>query len=169
MRTSLTLATLVSALLLGASAYAAPEKAAPAKAGSIKVQSLAEQEIEVKLPDGKTEKKRQPVEKAVPGSEVIYTTRFTNEGAKPAGNIVINNPVPANTTYVAGSAFGDNTAITYSVDGKNFNTPDKLTIKTKEGRERPALPSEYTGIRWSQKGELAPGKTGEVGFRVKIN
>lgn len=169
MRSSVTLATVFTALFLSASVYAAPEKAAPAKAGSIKVQSLAEQEVEVKLPDGKTSKKRQPVEKALPGSEVIYTTRFTNEGAKAAGNIVINNPVPASTTYVAGSAFGDNTAITYSVDGKNFNSADKLTIKTKEGRERPALPSEYKAIRWSQKGELAPGKTGEVGFRVKID
>ncbi len=159
--------SLLAALFLSVSAHAAPEKAAPPQAGLVKAQSFAEQEIEVKLPNGRTEKKRQPVKKAVPGSEVIYTTRFTNEGAKPAGDIVITNPVPGNTTYVGGSAFGENTAITYSLDGKSFAAPDKLKVKTPEG-ERPALPAEYTQIRWAYKGELAPGKTSEVGFRVRI-
>lgn len=158
-------------------AYAAPAKSAPAQAaspannsqpGNIVVQSLAEQEVEVKLPSGKTEKKLQAVAKAVPGSEVIYTTRFANQGKQAAGNIAVTNPVPENTSYVAGSAFGDNTTITFSLDGKTFNTPDKLKIKTPDGKERSAVPTEYTAIRWTYKGELSVGKTGEVGFRVKI-
>lgn len=153
---------LAAIIVLAASANAL---AAP---GSIRVQSVAEQEVQVRLADGRIEVKRQVVEKALPGSEVIYTTRFTNEGKKPAGNIVINNPVPANTQYVGGSAFGENTTILYSVDGKAFNTPDRLSIRTQDGRERPALPTDYTHIRWIYKGELAPGKTGETGFRVKI-
>lgn len=155
---------LTTALMLGANAYAAPAQGS----SGIRVQSLAEQEIEVKLANGKTEVKRQAVEKAVPGSEVIYTTRFANEGAKAAGNIVITNPVPRNTLYVGGSSFGENTTITYSLDGKNFSTPEKLVVRAPDGRERPALPAEYTHIRWIYKGELAAGKSGEVGFRVKI-
>lgn len=162
MRT-LAVSTLTAALLFAASAHAAP-----AEPGTIKVQSLAEQEIEVKLPNGKTEKKRQPVAKAVPGSEVIYTTRFTNQGKQPAGNIAITNPVPENTAYVGGSAFGANTAITYSLDGKTYATPDKLTVTTPEGTPRPALPAEYSHIRWTYQGDLPVGKTGEVGFRVQI-
>jgi uncharacterized repeat protein (TIGR01451 family) len=160
--------TMAVVLMSHTAAYAAPEKKVPDQAGNIKVQSIAEQEVEVKLPNGKTEKKRQPVEKAVPGSEVIYTTRFTNQGKQAAGNIAVTNPVPDNTAYVAGSAAGDNTTITYSLDGKNFTTPDKLKLKTPEGSERPALPAEYAHIRWAYKGELAPGKTGEVSFRVRI-
>lgn len=161
MRT-LAVSALTAALLLAASAHAAP-----AEPGTIKVQSLAEQEVEVKLPSGKTEKQRQPVAKAVPGSEVIYTTRFTNQGKQPAGNIAITNPVPDNTAYVGGSAFGANTAITYSLDGKTYATPDKLTATTPEG-PRPALPAEYTHIRWTYQGDLPVGKTAEVGFRVQI-
>ena len=174
--------TLFITLLSATVVYAAPEKATPARIasaqaaapannsqpGNIVVQSLAEQEVEVKLPNGKTEKKLQTVTKAVPGSEVIYTTRFTNQGKLPAGNIAVTNPVPENTVYVGGSAFGDNTTITYSLDGKNFNTPEKLKIKTPDGKERQAVPTEYTTIRWAYKGELPAGKTGGVGFRVKI-
>jgi uncharacterized repeat protein (TIGR01451 family) len=161
MRT-LAVSALTAALLLATSAHAAP-----AEPGTIRVQSLAEQEIEVKLPNGKTEKKRQPVAKAVPGSEVIYTTRFTNQGKQPAGNIAITNPVPDNTAYVGGSAFGANTAITYSLDGKTYATPDKLAVTTPEG-QRPALPAEYSHIRWTYQGDLPVGKTGEVGFRVQV-
>lgn len=169
MRTLNTLTTLAGTFLLVAATYAAPEKAvAPAPISNIKVQSIAEQEVEVKLPNGKIEKKRQPVTKAIPGSEVIYTTRFTNLGKQAAGNIVITNPVPDNTAYVGGSASGDNTAISYSLDGKNFNVPDKLKVKTPDGKERTAVPTEYTQIRWTYQGELAAGKGGEVGFRVKI-
>jgi uncharacterized repeat protein (TIGR01451 family) len=157
------ISTLAATLLLAASA-----QAAPAQPGAITVESLAEQEVEVKLPNGKTEKKRQPVAKAMPGSEVIYTTRFTNQGKQPAGNIAITNPVPENTSYVGGSAFGNNTAITYSLDGKTYATPDKLTVKTPEGKQRPALPAEYSHIRWTYQGDLPVGKTGEVGFRVLI-
>ena len=135
----------------------------------IVVKRVAETEVEVKNAQGGVEKKRVPLTKAAPGDEVIYTTTFTNQGAKPAGNVAITNPVPANTTYVGGSAFGDNTQITYSVDGgKTYAAPDKLNIKTAEGRERPALPSEYTHIRWVYKGELAPAKTGTSGFRVVV-
>jgi uncharacterized repeat protein (TIGR01451 family) len=142
---------------------------AHAQQNPILVKSIAETEVEVKNAQGGVEKKRVLLTKAAPGDEVIYTTTFTNQGTKPAGNVVIANPVPANTAYVGGSAFGDNTAITYSVDGgKTYAAPDKLNIKTPEGRERPALPGEYTHIRWAYKGELAPAKTGSAGFRVLV-
>jgi uncharacterized repeat protein (TIGR01451 family) len=157
---------LTSALLISLPGAAA-DKGAPAK-NNISVQSIAEQEVEVKLPNGKMERKRQPVVKAVPGTEIIFTTRFINQGKQSAGNIVLTNPVPANTAYVGGSASGDNTDITYSLDGKAFNTPDKLKAKTPDGKERPALPAEYSHIRWTYKGELAASKSGEVSFRVTI-
>ena len=60
--------------------------------------------------------------------------------------------------------------ITYSADGgKTFNTAAKVTVKSADGKERPAGISEFTHIRWHQRGELAPGKQAEVGFRVVIN
>jgi uncharacterized repeat protein (TIGR01451 family) len=138
-------------------------------ANAVELKSVAEVEVEVVNSKGKKELKRQPVDKAVPGTEVIYTTTFKNIADKPVGNIALNNPVPANTTYKGGSAFGANTDITYSIDGgKTWGTPDKLKVKMADSKERPALPSEYTHIRWVYKGELGVGKSGDVGFRVVI-
>jgi uncharacterized repeat protein (TIGR01451 family) len=137
--------------------------------GDIVVQSIAETEVEVVNRAGRKEKKREPAALAVPGSQVIYTTRFTNKGNKPAGNIVINNPIPENTAFVSGSAFGTSTAITYSVNGgKSYDLPNKLKINAPGGAERQAEPRDYTHIRWRYVGELPPGKRGEVGFRVVI-
>lgn len=37
------------------------------------------------------------------GTTLTYTIRLTNEGGSPTKNLVVNDPIPANTTYVAGS------------------------------------------------------------------
>jgi uncharacterized repeat protein (TIGR01451 family) len=142
---------------------------ARAQQNPIVLKSVAETEVEAKNAHGGVEKKRVPLTKAPPGAEVIYTTTFTNQGAKPAGNVVVTNPVPANTSYVGGSARGENTVITFSVDGgKSYAAPDALTLRTTDGRERPALPSDYTHVRWVYKGDLPPGKTGAAEFRVVV-
>ncbi len=141
---------------------------AQATSDAVEVKSIAEQEITT-VNNGKKEIKRIPVGKAVPGDEIIYTNTFKNLIQKPAANIVITNPVPNDSIYKGGSASGDNTDITFSIDGgKQYAAPDKLIVKTKEGKTRPALPPDYTHIRWTYKGELGVGKTGEVSFRTVI-
>ena len=144
--------------------------AQPPAAGSIEFRNVAEVELEVKGVDGKVEKKRVAAEKALPGAEVIYTSTFRNIGKKPAGNIVVVNPVPANTTLVGGSAFGESTDITFSADGgKTWATADKVRVTGADGKQRPAGISEFTHIRWALRGELAAGKQGVAGFRVTVN
>ncbi|HTN93485.1 MAG TPA: hypothetical protein VMJ33_02795 [Gallionella sp.] len=136
---------------------------------AIKVTSIAQVETEVIGKDGKKSLVRTPVEKAIPGTEVIYTTTFQNLIKKPVGDIVINNPVPNASEYKAGSAFGKDCDILFSVDGgKTFGHAEELTIKDEGGKPRPALAKEYTNIRWIYKKQLAPGKSGEVGFRAAI-
>lgn len=143
--------------------------AAQAADGAIKVKSVAEIEVTVVGKDGKKEIKRVSPDKAVPGTEVIFTNTFENIGGKTASDIVINNPIPADMEYKGGSAFGKDCAIVFSADGgKKFGHAEELKIKDAEGKERTALPSEYTHIRWSYKGQLAAGKSGEVGFRAVI-
>ena len=164
--------TLTSILLFGLAATAGPLAYAQARpaSGNIEFKNIAEVEVEAKAADGKIEKKRSPVQKAIPGTVVIYTSTFKNIGTKPAGNININNPVPANTTLVAGSAYGEGMDISYSADGgKTWAAADKVKVKGADGKERPAGISEFTHIRWSLRGELAPGKQGEAGFRVVVN
>lgn len=153
------LCTALLASVLHLNAYAAD---------AVEVKNVAEQEVEV-VEKGKKVIKRVPVDKVVPGSEIVYTTTFKNLINKPVGNIAITNPVPNDTVYKSGSALGANTVITFSVDGgKQYATPDKLTVKTPEGKTRPALASDYTHIRWTYKGELGVGKSGEVSFRAVI-
>lgn len=141
---------------------------AQAAAGQVELKSIAEREVET-VTNGKKEIHRAPVNKAVPGDEIIYTTVFKNLTGKPVGDIVITNPVPNDSLYKADSASGANTVITFSADGgKQYAAPGQLTVKTKDGKTRPALPSDYTHIRWTYKGELGAGKSGEVSFRAFI-
>lgn len=138
--------------------------------GDIELRNIAEIEQEAKAADGKVTKQRVVAQKAIPGTEVIYTSTFRNVGKRAAGNIAIVNPVPANTTLVAGSTFGENTDISFSADGgKSWGAPDKLTVTGKDGKPRPAALSEFTHIRWAYRGELPTGKQGAVGFRVVVN
>jgi uncharacterized repeat protein (TIGR01451 family) len=143
--------------------------AAQAAGAAIKVTSIAQIEVETVGKDGKKTIKRSPVEKAVPGTEVIYTTKFENVINKPVGDIVIDNPVPNASEYKAGSAYGKNCEILFSVDGgKTFGHAEDLTVKEADGKDRPALDKDYTNIRWIYKVQLAAGKFGEVGFRAAI-
>lgn len=155
-----------AALFIGLSSFSLSSKAAE---GAIKVTSIAQVEVEVIAKDGKKSLKRTPVDKAIPGTEVIYTTTFENRFDKAVSNIVINNPIPNDTEYKAGSAFGKDCEILFSADGGNtFGHAEELKVQDADGKKRNALPKEYTNIRWNYKGQLAAGKSGEVGFRSVI-
>ncbi len=143
--------------------------AAYAADGAIKVTSVAEVEVATVGPDGKKTLRRATPEKAVPGTEVFYTNTFENVGRQAASDIVINNPIPNDTAYKAGSAFGKDAVVVFSADGgKTFDVADKVQVKGTDGRQRAALPSEYTNIRWIYKGQLQPGKSSAVGFHAVI-
>lgn len=151
--------------LLGSTAFNAH-----AADGAIKVTSIAQIEVEKIDKDGKKSLHREPVSKAIPGTEIIFTNSFENVSAKAASDIVINNPIPNSTTYKAGSAFGADCEILFSVDqGKTFGVAESLKVKGADGTEHVALPKEYTNIRWSYKKQLPVGKSGDVGFRAMIN
>lgn len=164
MRKSPLLFTAHLLLLLGAASF----NVAAADAG-IRIASIAETEIEVVASDGRKELRRTALDRAIPGTEVIFTNRFENLAGKPAQQLVIDNPIPKETGYKAGSAFGKDTQITFSANGgKTFDLAAKLLVKGADGRQRVALPDEYTHIRWTHPGQFAAGKTGEVGFRAVV-
>jgi uncharacterized repeat protein (TIGR01451 family) len=136
--------------------------------GAIKVTSTAQIETVEIDKQGNKKVKLAPVVKAVPGTEVVFTNTFENGSKDPANNIVINNAIPRDSEYTAGSAFGKNCEILFSADGGNrFGHAEDLKINV-DGKERTALPKEYTHIRWTYQGQLDPGKKGEVGFRAVI-
>jgi len=99
-----------------------------------------------------------PMERVVPGQKVMYTLSVTNVCERPADDPVVAVAVPEHMTYVAGSAIGPNSIITYSVDGGfSYGAPVTLKVRAAEGAFRAARPVEYTNIRWSMNKPLAEG------------
>jgi|TARA_B110000902_G_C14153903_1_gene530626 uncharacterized repeat protein (TIGR01451 family) len=105
----------------------------------------------------------------VPGDSIVYTSTFTNISSEVVSSIVVNNPVPDNTKYVRFTAQGENTTVTFSIDSGNaFSAPAGLTVTEANGVARAAKPEEYTDIRWIYQGELLPGQSSSVNFKVTI-
>jgi len=137
--------------------------------GAVELKAVAEMEVEVANDDGQKEIQRVPAAKVVPGDVVIYTIYYTNNGEEPAENFVITNPIPEHMIYLASSAGGDNTEITYSVDGgNNYDSPENLTVTDSEGNQTTAKVSDYTHIRWVLNEPVAPEQTGYVNFKAQL-
>ena len=155
-----------SVLIIGIVAILAAAATAWAQ-DHIKLTSVAEMEKAVFNQEGKKEIQRVPATKVVPGSEVIFTSHYENISNETVEKAKITNPVPEHMLYQEGSAQGSGTRITFSVDnGKSYNIPAKLYVFDAAGRQFPAMPKDYTHIRWVFEKPLPPGAKGVVSFRA---
>lgn len=126
------------------------------------------QEIKVQE-QGKQVTKQVPAAEVLPGEEVLYVLSFSNEGDAPAKNLQIDNPIPANTWYRKGSAFGAGTNVSVSVNGgKKYGQLSQLSVPLANGDERPATFKDVTHVRWAVNYALQPGKTGTVSYRAVV-
>jgi len=146
--------------LMTAGAYAADK-------ACVELKTTGETESEV-VENGQKVKRLVPVEKAVPGDEIVWTITAKNVCTTPTDNVVIANPVPEHMTYVANSAMGTGTDIVYSVDGKEFKSAADLQVRAADGTTRPARAAEYRAIRWTYKTAFAPGATAFVRYRAVV-
>ncbi|ABW69055.1 DUF11 domain-containing protein [Desulfosudis oleivorans] len=155
------------ALVLGACLLLCGGPALAEDKGSIELASIAEVEAQEFNSEGQRVTVRKPAGLVVPGKEVIYTTTYTNIGTAPAENVIITNPVPEHMVYKENSAAGQNTTIVFSIDnGKTYQTPDALFVKTADGTTRPATASDYTHIRWTVTKPVSSGEKGVVSYRA---
>ena len=148
-------------LLLPSLALAAPD---------IQVSITAEKVVVVEK-DGKQVEKRVPATDVIPDDVIVYTLQYENKGDETAQNVVLNDPIPQGTSYVVASALGPAAEVRFSIDGKTFKKPSLLTYTVKKNgktEQRKASPEQYTHIRWVVK-KVTAGKSGVVGFRVKVN
>jgi uncharacterized repeat protein (TIGR01451 family) len=117
---------------------------------------------------GKPAKRLVPPGKVVPGNEIIWTITANNTCAKPAEKVVIENAVPEHMVYVANSAMGPGTEITYSLNGRDFAKAAELTVREADGTTRPARADEIKKIRWVFPSAFAANATGFARYRAKV-
>ncbi|MCC2637787.1 MAG: hypothetical protein K0Q68_1506 [Moraxellaceae bacterium] len=136
----------------------------------LKMTVVAEKEVTV-TEGGKQVVKRIKTDKSAPGETLIFTLNYQNSGDEKAVDVKLDNPLPTGTKYVAGSATGANSQISYSTDGgKTFAAPEQLSVeKVKAGKKEKARAQavDYTTIRWVIN-EIQPGQGGHVSFRAMV-
>lgn len=139
--------------------------AAPAFA-DVRLTSTVQEETVILKPQGGREVKLTDAKSVAPGDTVIVRIAYTNEGAKPAADIVISNPVPEHLKLVDIREGGEPA---YSVDGgKTWGALSALKIVS-GGETRAAKASDVTHVRWRLNHPLAPGETGAVAFSARLD
>lgn len=155
-------------VLLGSLFFSIYTLSAQAEDGAIRFSNNAyKQEISTDK-DGKKQFNFVAPKLVLPGDVILYEIEFENISNQVISDIVVNNPLPNNSKYRAGSARGKSTEITFSTDGKTFKTAEKLIVKDKSGKSWLAKPEDYQAIRWVYKQALKPGEKSKVSYKTEI-
>jgi uncharacterized repeat protein (TIGR01451 family) len=151
----------MAALLLSSTAFA-QQKAC------VTLKTDAQMEQDYTDAQGKPAKRLVPPGKVVPGNEVIWTITATNTCNTPADKVVVENAVPEHMVYVANSAMGPGTEMTFSLNGRDYAALNALTVREANGTSRPAHVDEIKNIRWVFTSAFAANATGFVRYRAKV-
>lgn len=142
--------------------YAAAQETVP-----VETTLVAEVLKKIEVSDGRQVQRLVPASVIAQGDVVYYTVKIRNPTATPARELAVVQRIPANTTYVPNSASGPSADITFSVDGGvSFKSAKDLTVVLPTGATRPALPHDYTHIRWQLRNALAPGAVALTRFQA---
>lgn len=131
-----------------------------------------QKQIAVMGEDGKPKTAWQAVQTTGSGDVLKYTIRYQNKGKAEAREAKIVDPVPKGTSYISGSAEGEGADITFSLDGKTFQSPPLLRYRVRKADgtldEYVATPEMYSHVQWRLLSPVPPGGTGSVSFQVKV-
>ena len=131
-----------------------------------------QKEVIVTGEDGKPKAEWQEVQSTGPGDVLKYTIRYENKGKTEARGAKVVDPIPKNTSYISGSAEGQGTAVSFSLDGKTFAPPPLLTYRVRQADgtevEYVAAPEMYTHIQWQLTKPVPPQGSGSVSFQVVV-
>lgn len=160
---------LTALFLLAASAACLSAHAAPA-AGPVHLHLRAERRTEATDAQGKpkTVWATLDAQTAVhPGDVLRYDVSAENSGAVPISGLLVTQPVPAGTVYVAHSAEAAKSGVVpaYSLDGRQFSAQPVLARPN--GVSRPAPPEAYKALRWRFP-VLAGHASQDVIYLVKV-
>ncbi len=158
---------LATGLLAGA-VSAAPASKAAAATPSIEISTVMQKVFTTTDAKGAQHKQAGPVDKVVPGDELVYSFPTHNVGKQPATDVVVTNKVPEHMTYVPGSADGQGAEVSFSIDGgKTWGKPEELTVHADNGTTMTAQAKDYTNIRWVIK-QVAAGDTVVVSYHAVL-
>lgn len=113
-----------------------------------------------------------PGDEAMAGDIVIYRIAYTNVGDSPAVNPSLTGIIPEGTVIRPSESRPQSATITYSADGaKTYHafplTEDRTTANgVTVSRSVPLM--NYTHVRFKLSESVAPGQSGQVEFRVRV-
>ena len=154
-----TFAATVTACLLAMAGAALADSASP-----LRVQ-LTQARVMV---DAKGAETLGGAEHTKPGDLIEYRATYTNAGAASVTHLLATLPIPAGTSWIAGSAVPS--GVEMSLDGKEFSSvPLRRRIQQANGisGDEPIPYSAYRVLRWTVP-ELAAGKSTAVTARVRV-
>ena len=156
---------LLSALLCGGVSSA--QEPGEGRASSLAIKAVAEVELR-NVVRGRETIKLVPADRVASGDWLIYTLEVRNTAASSIPAPTVTYAVPDHTLYVAGSAVGPASKVSYSVDGgRSFDVAENLTVQEHGGAPHLAVASDYTHIRWQLKHSLKGNSVAFVRFRAR--
>ena len=160
----------IQLLVLGVIISALPGLALTKEMPNLDLKLSVEKKVVLSNAEGETRTEWREVRNLKPGDMLKYTITYTNTSSTEARDAVIVDSVPFRSAYVSSSAKGKNTEITFSLDGKEFQSPTLLKYKAKgpgtQEQELLATPEMYTHIRWQITKPVPTGGTGKVSFKA---
>jgi uncharacterized repeat protein (TIGR01451 family) len=135
---------------------------------ALTVRAIAEVE-QVSQDHGREATKLVSADRVVSGDAVIYTLEIRNTGATTVRKPVVTYAVPEHMIYIADSAVGPGTEVSYSIDnGRSFDAPEGLKVSETNGELRLAKAVDYTHIRWQLNHALKANSVAFVRFRARV-
>jgi uncharacterized repeat protein (TIGR01451 family) len=134
----------------------------------IVIRAIAEVESR-RVEHGREVAKLLPADRVGSGDWIVYTLEVRNTASTAVPPPMVTYAVPEHMSYVAESAVGPATEVTYSVDGgQSFDAPENLKIQDADGQRRLAGAADYTHIRWQMKNGLKGNSVAFVRFRARM-
>lgn len=155
----------LSALLLASMAICHLSQAL-AEDVDVQTELIAEVREPVGQPPDRLTYRYVPATVLAQGQVVFYTLRITNPTPVFARDVLVTQRIPANTTYVLGSAAGPGADVSFSIDGGQTFASATALVTTQDGKTRPIAAEQYTHIRWQLRNPLAPGAIALARFRA---
>lgn len=136
--------------------------------------STAEDVTIVGAPSVALVKSVSPTGSQSPGTDLVYSIAISNSGGVVARNLVVSDPIPANTDFKVGSVTSSlgTTGLTVVVAYSNNNGATWTYTPVSAGGGAPAgYDRLVTNIRWTFTGNLSqtsPNNAGSIGFTARI-